>query len=479
MASTTEANWEEISKDKEAKKEAVINHIAAECKIESNNKYMQTVGECLSNGNKLSIEILTGGLANYTYKISCQDPANETEYKLFAKLSFPYAMLFPDKPCPLSRTENEYKMMKVLHKLSPGLVATPYFCHDLGDNMKILVTQWSPVDEQFGNQFIDGSVDFRLASKIAEGIHNLHNSPVDLEFNSCMLSWFHSLEPIMEGIIADLHKPKNQDRVAVFAQEIGKNATTDSFDSYIKTLDDADCLIHGDLHIFNILVGAKPNIESLENFESTGNVVVCDWEMSHAGCAGQDIGPLRAFPISCAFAHSINGYSQAAINIISWVDTFWTSYEAATRKAGTPEEQVAKVFRQSLQCTAFFLLAYYGLGVHMDFLPIDENNVEDLCKVKESSGLAGLKLLQLGMDEGLSLIDLKHKYKHAIEEEMNELRPIKKVQRKRRSSLLRATGRRVSDADFHFARDRNRSSMISSDGALLIDQFPSPTSEAQ
>ncbi len=41
-------------------------------------------------------------------------------------------------------------------------VAVPYLCLDI-DGMKLLVTQWSEADEQWANQFIDGSVDTRYA----------------------------------------------------------------------------------------------------------------------------------------------------------------------------------------------------------------------------------------------------------------------------------------------------------------------------
>lgn len=466
-----EPNWQEVQEDKEQKKQAVTSYIASKCEADSEVENLREIGTCLSNGAKLEIDILTGGLANYTYKISCKDTNNGIEHKLFAKLSFPFAQLFPDKPCPLSRTQNEFEMMRTFHKFSPGLVACPYFCDDIDEGMKLLVTQWSPVDEQFANQFIDGTVDGRTAAKIAEGISNLHCSPdVDLDFNTKMRPWFHSLTPILKDIINDLHKSENEDRVGAYAKEVGEDATTDMFDAYVNTIDVSECLIHGDLHSFNILVGAKPSIDSLENFDASGSVVLCDWEMAHGGTAGHDIGTLRSFPISCAFAHSINSHRHAALDCLSWLDKFWSSYEAAVCKVDTSEEQVTRIFRHSLQYTALYLLAYYGLNVHMEFLPIDEGNVDDLTKVKESIGLVGLKCLEWGMDESLSLDELKANYSQVIEEEMAILLNIKKVRSNRRSSVLRTSGRRVSDANLHFAA-LDRLSIISADGSAFVSKL--------
>ena len=321
--------------------------------------------------------------------------------------------------------------------------------------MKILVTQWSPVDEQFGNQFIDGVIDLRIADKLAGGVSALHcSTETDMEFNSGMRPWARSLSPIIQEIVGGLHTPEKTDRVAVLAKDFGEKKTTAMLDSYIASLDETDCIIHGDMHVFNILAGAKPSIESLENFEESGGVVICDWEMSRGGVAGIDIGPCRSFPISCAFAHALNQNSVAGTNCIEWLDSFWSSYEASIRKSGKTEKEVTKVFRQSLQYTALYCLAYYGINVHMEFLPIDEGNEEDLTKVKESIGLFGLKCLQYGMDTSLSLVELKNNYEQAIKQEMTFLHKVKKVQRGRRSSMLRASGRRVSDANLHYALDR-------------------------
>ncbi|KAL7554391.1 hypothetical protein ACHAWF_017835 [Thalassiosira exigua] len=467
-AEHAEPNWEEIGKDKEAKKRAVLSHVASRCTADSDVEDLRTMGTCLADGGALDASILTGGLFNYTYKISCRDASGAERCKLFAKLTFPYGVLFPDKPCPLSRTENEWKMMTFFHELRPGMVAVPYFCDDVGTDMKLLATQWSPVDEQMGNQFIDGSVDGRLAATIADGIFKLHSSQdLDTEFNSEMKPFFESLNPILESIITGLHDQEDGDRVGALAKEAGREKTTEMFDAFAETYNASDCLIHGDLHAFNVMVGAKPSPEKLERFEPSGRVVLCDFEMAHAGTAGWDVGSLRSFPVACALAHSINGHDRAATECLDWLDAFWSSYEGAMRDAGKSEEDVAGVYRQSLRATACYLLAYYGINVHMEFLPIDEGNTEDLGKVKEGIGAVGFKCLRWSVDDSLSYRDLAANYKGAIEEEMDRLRSAKKVRRSRRSSVLRASGRRVSDANL-FVAGLDRMSIGGSDRSILL-----------
>lgn len=465
---SSQPNSEELNKDKEAKKQAVTEYIASKCVANSDIEDLRNIGACLSKGSKLDIEILTGGLCNYSFKISCKDTTTDAEYKLFAKLAFAYAVFMgPDNPLSLERTENEYKMMATFQKVSPGSVPTPYFCDDIGMDMKLLVCQWARVDEQFGNQFIDGAVDPRTAAKLAEALGKLHRvDDFDPNFNSGMSADLDGFRQMIVGMVDELCKPEKQDRFGKLAKELGKSAIVGMFDVHFDYQGSKDCLVHGDCHPFNLLVGAKPSIENLENFDSSGDVVLIDWEMSRAGCAGQDIGPMRPFPIACALAHTLNGNHHAAEECLDWIDKIWSCYEAGARSNGVSDEQLTKICRYSLQVSSAYLLYYSCWGVHMDFLPIDEGNTEDLEKVKECLGVLFLKCMKWGTDESLSLQELKDHYKGAVREEKDRLAKARKVRRNRRSSVLRASGRRVSDAYLHLANLERSISLISADGSI-------------
>jgi len=197
--------------------------------------------------------------------------------------------------------------------------------------------------------------------------------------------------------------------------------------------------------------------------------------MSRGGIPATDIGPLRAFPISCAFSHALNGHRSAADNCINWVNSFWSAYEAKLRDSGlTTDEEVKKIFIQAMQYSALYLLAGYGIGVHMEYLPVDQDNTKDLERVKESIGIVGLKFLMYGMDveTELSLEKLKAKFLQAIEEEVSQLIGVKKVRRNRRSSMLRMSGRRVSDGNIR-AGILDRKSTNSTNSAKLLGMIES------
>ena len=165
-------------------------------------------------------------------------------------------------------------------------------------------------------------------------------------------------------------------------------------------------------------------------------MVFVDFEMSRGGIPATDIGigPLRAFPISCAFAHALNGHRSAADNCIDWVKSFWSAYEAKVRDSGLTSEDVKKIYIQAMQYSALYMLAGYGIGVHMEYLPIDQDNIKDVERVKDSIGIVGLKFLIHGMDveTELSLEKLKAQFLQAIEEEVSQLISVKKVRRNRR-----------------------------------------------
>ena len=259
----------------------------------------------------LTAKILTGGLANFTYCIFTEGQ----DTKLFAKLSFPYAHFFPDKACPFQ-------------ELAPGSVATPYHCLDIkGDteDMKLLLTEWSTTIEQYGNQFIDGAVDPRTAVRLAKCTAALHCSKsVSKDFNQDISAYASTFDDVVKGILDGLASANPApDRVAALVQEYGADKVGDMFALYRARVMEHDCPVHGDFHTFNIMVGGKPNPETLERFPTDGNVVIGDWEVCHVGPAGRDLGPFQAFPYSCIIAHTINENPMGAQDIFNFLDSMW------------------------------------------------------------------------------------------------------------------------------------------------------------
>jgi hypothetical protein len=100
----------------------------------------------------------------------------------------------------------------------------------------------------------------------------------------------------------------------------------------------------------------------------------------------------------------------------------------------------------------------------MKYLPIEDQDgegAEDLTKVKESLGIIGLNLMSIGfdIDNTMTLSELQNISHEIVNEEIQCLSPkqdeeekkeentkMKMTQIQRRSSLLRETGRCVTDA---------------------------------
>ena len=199
------------------------------------------------------------GYTNYSYKIFIAD---RPELSLFAKLSFERAVWNPDKNVryDLKRTVNEFDLMENFSRIKPECVVSPLELYDIeydGQKMKLLVTEWSDADEQFSNQVIDGSIDPRIAPKLANALATLHSiTDYDPHFNE-------QVKPFMDTQFKQLRdaiKEKAR-RTSNPQYRVEKYCATMNEDSLMKILDanhnefyTTDCLIHSDSHTFNILV---------------------------------------------------------------------------------------------------------------------------------------------------------------------------------------------------------------------------------
>lgn len=466
-------DYEAMVKDKEEKKQLVVDQISEQSKS-SDFEDLKAIAKALEEGDKLEAKILTGGQANYTYKVYLSGSPDKA---VFAKLSFPFFQIFPDKPCPLERTEHEFSMMKTVNNLLPGSAVIPYFCMDV-DSMKLLVTQWSPLDEQWANQFIDGSVSMKYAKQLASILQELHCAEFDKDFNLEMKPYMDSLSPIANVIFEKLlAEGCTDERISTIAKDIGNEKFKHMMAESQKIATEVvESYVHGDFHVFNILTARKPGIESLIDLEDDydgedddggdAGIVACDWEISHAGASGKDFGVFRSFPLACALANAVNGNKHAAHDILQFLDATWEEYEMAMKvKGGRTDEDMHSNFCHGLVQGSQYLFGFYGLGVFMDLLPIEGGNKDDLTQVKESVGILGLKTMQLGTTRSspdLTLKEVKSKYKELVDEQVEYLLTVNKDCRMtRRSSRLRQSGRRISDAVIHF-QDARRLSDASS-----------------
>ena len=187
----------------------------------------------------------------------------------------------------MQRVENEYNIMEEVSSKTPGCVLTPLALWGVKleeNNMKLLVTEWSQGDEQFGNQFIDGVMDPRIAPKIANTLATPNNiKGFNPEFNELVKPCLENLFEHMKAATRAASQTKDpSDREEAYCASLGKDVMIKIMDANLANYRQQDCIIHSDSHVFNILVETKPSIEELEDFGPNGTVVLCDWEMANA-----------------------------------------------------------------------------------------------------------------------------------------------------------------------------------------------------
>jgi len=434
---------------------------------------------------------VTGGLCNYSYKLQCKkkedEGDNENDVALFVKLTFGTPLLFPGVTYFLERTENEFIMMDMFAKISPHpeSAVTPYMCFDIegnsgdsNENMKVLVTQFSSrLEEQAANVFIDGgTIDKDFASKTTLGLAALHNEKVtNPGFNGELKDYFTSLLGIVDMVYAGYNNEAKEqsDRATIRARAIGKEGLDQISDAMKKGILRSDCYIHGDYHHFNMLV--EENCKGIEGIGlMLSDVAFIDWEFSHCGSIGKDLGFLNALPVVCALEHALNGDKASSESILEFIDTVWETYAVSIHLEGK-DLSIRDVYRQVMGWFACLIMAYGSIGLHNEYLPIEEGRTEDLARVKESMGVLSLECYEMGfpgVPEDATLKELRKQFKDVVQTKLDQLAPppTSTVVR-RRLSLLRASGRRVSDAHSYFSIILNNDESKASELAIGTEEY--------
>jgi hypothetical protein len=450
---------------KDELKRLVIDALKEEFKKPSGHEDINTFCKGLEEGREMQLKILTGGLCNYSYKLNLKGGDDEEDVALFVKLTFGSPVAFPDVPCSPDRTKYEFKAMEMFAKVTPypKSAITPYGFFDVEgseENMKIIVMQYSSrLEEQAGNLFVDGgSIDKEYAVKIAKSLSALHSAEVtEPEFNEDMVEFYTAMNGITSMIFAGYldESDENPNRTALAGRAIGKDGLDEIVDAIYTYLTRKDCYIHGDCHMFNMLFEGTMQAAMNEDENTIGDVAIIDWEFAHCGPQGKDLGWVQVFPIACALAHAVNGDKENSDNIVQFLENFWEAYEASINQDGK-DLSLVDIYRQVLAGLGIMLLVYSGVGVHCEYLPVEEGNEKYMIEVKLSLGVLALECFEMGYRgklEGATLGELRKHFKDAIQTEIDLLSPTVQPRKIsfRRSSVLRTTKKRVSDAHSYFS----------------------------
>ena len=454
---------DEVADEELAKKNLIIQTIL--CNSGSSpHKILQRINAVINesniDGSKLEATILSGGITNYSYKVQVD---KQPDLVVFAKLSFEYALFNPGAHHDLARTQNEYNAMKMVYDKTPDCVVTPLACWDLeydGQKAKLLVTAWSLASEQFGIQFHEGMVDPRIAPQLAETMATLHTiENVDPEFNAQVKDCIIDLLAFVKKSTVEAAKKETPDnRTEAYMKEVGLDVIMRLLDDNVQDFEQTrDCLIHNDFHVFNILVEEKPSIEELESFGPNGNVVVCDWEQTIVGSIGRDLGQSLGAPIGCLIGHMLNGYREASID--NFINTMLDCYFDRMSKTGKSDAELAYIYRNTIGWVGFCqYVCFYFLKIQLDAFGVESEELQNY--VHDAMGVMGLKFMRVSYDTeyvapSTSLQDLKLLFKNMIEEEVirakSNFNSRKTRMQPRKSSMLRTSSRRVSDASMYLS----------------------------
>jgi hypothetical protein len=142
----------------------------------------------------------------------------------------------------------------------------------------------------------------------------------------------------------------------------------------------------------------------------------------------------------------------------------WEAYANELQTSGEKDEEfIRKTYQNTIAwCGWFLFLVYYILKSQVSFLPLE--NSKDVDTLLESTGVIGLQCLQWGYmpTENLSVVELRAKLRALIEYEIGRTKKPASILRRRRPSMLRASGRRVSDGALHFSSTKSRRESSSS-----------------
>mmetsp|Transcript_10588 Transcript_10588/g.23509 ORF Transcript_10588/g.23509 Transcript_10588/m.23509 type:complete len:516 (-) Transcript_10588:81-1628(-) len=488
-------NDEQVAKDKQRLKakvaSSIIDSLPGLCQTEQENGepngIFTQISNALNDGShnnkaKLVVEILTGGYTNFSYRIRLErDPetSSENEIKLFAKLCFERALWNPDKSkiYLLDRTANEYSTMKsisdniVTDNSASHMIAKPHLCLDLLDGdlkMKLLVTSWCEAgDEQWANQLIDGIVDERIPPQLGRflaQVHSMTEFPKDMNEDvretliGSTASDLAKVEELLAMNIDDNNNTRDQ-RIGKLLQSWGGEVCRSLWLLNQEDLRRKECFCHQDIHAFNILAESKPPVSTLQQFGPEGTVAVVDWEMAFWGPRGKDIGMLWSVPIISLLAHAFNGHAYSVDDgILSAMDNAWDSYSKEMLENKVVDEAcLQRAYRNSMAwCGWFMFFAHYNIGAMVEHLPgYDELSPKDQYTLREAIGMVAVKFLHFGYvnEDGqdkdlLPIEELKKIRNDILSREVEYLDEIAATRRKQtmRMSMLRTTGRRVSDA---------------------------------
>jgi aminoglycoside phosphotransferase (APT) family kinase protein len=213
----------------------------------------------------------------------------------------------------LDRQSNEKKMMDYFRsKLANDQlfqddppICQPYFMMDISPEARMLVCRFERKQSTWSHQFVEGTIDERLIPKVAKIVAAVNATDLEaykeefpLDYNDGVKATFRSIFSTLKGAFAQMitqdSTPQNK-HFMDYARNLGSETFDRIMDNLLELYDTPQVLLHGDYHIVNILVEDMISDEGTTSFGPDASLHICDWDTSHVGTAGRDIGTLDPY----------------------------------------------------------------------------------------------------------------------------------------------------------------------------------------
>ena len=294
----------EVAASAERHKDAVLSTVMDHIEPHSPHEPLAIFAEGLASNGCLRIDCLTGGLTNAAYRIYLDkfssspspSPSPSTPSSpprpfasiwppppaVFAKLGFSFAFWSPSRlPYDTSRLLHESEAMSLFSQVAPGKGANAFFLHEIEGVGQLLVTSYaSGIDEQLASQFIEGSVDPRPILSLASSLARFNCIPsFDPDFNDNVRPAVRAMMSAVSdaATLSSLLSRDPPDRASSLALSFGGDLLSSLFTKVAEDYERRTCLLHSDVHVFNVLVEPRPG-DVLGEFGEEGVFALIDFE---------------------------------------------------------------------------------------------------------------------------------------------------------------------------------------------------------
>jgi hypothetical protein len=196
-------------------------------------------------------------------------------------------------------------------------------------------------------------------------------------------------------------------------------------------------------------------LSSSESIRSVLFLPTIDCYVLRSGPIGRDIGLAMPFPIGCLIAHGFKGMWEGSIEV--YINSLLDTYLSRMAEAGKTAGEIATILRTIVgMCGWFMYLPFYILNIQDTAFPVD---AEYKSRHHDALGVLGLKFMRLGFDtdyvpESTGAAVIRELFDSLLKEEVENAQQLfasrgRKMQ-SRKSSMLRAMNRRLSDTEMFY-----------------------------